>query len=77
MMSAPLSWKENARRRQFTARASFGGSYVLAPFLHYWNVDYRRGKRGWKRQQLGFAYTLGEAKAIAEVDSRNRGGCAP
>jgi hypothetical protein len=65
--TAALSWKENTRKTEFTARAPLGGSYVLAPFLHCWNVDYR-GKRGRGRRQLGFAYTLDEAKAIAEID---------
>jgi hypothetical protein len=65
--TAALSWKENTRKAEFTARAPLGGSYVLAPFLHCWNVDYR-GKRGRGRRQLSFALTLDEAKAIAEAD---------
>jgi hypothetical protein len=63
-MKATLTWKENVRKSEFTARASLGGHYVLSPFLHYWNVDYRKKR---KRQQLGFAYTLDEAKAIAQA----------
>jgi hypothetical protein len=66
----PLSWKENTRKPEFTARAPLGGYYILAPFLHCWNVDYRE-RRGGERRQLGLACTLDEA--IAEADSRNKG----
>ena len=64
--TAGLTWKENARKSEFTARAPFGGYYILAPFLHCWNVDYCK-KRSRERQQLGFAYTLDEAKVIAQA----------
>jgi hypothetical protein len=70
--AATLSWKENTRKAEFTARAPTGGSYILSPFLHCWNVDFREkvGTRSkGPRQQLGFAHTLDEAKAIAEADS--------
>jgi len=70
--TATLSWEENAGKAEFTARAPAGGNYILSPFLHCWNVDYRKkvGARSkGPRQQLGFAYTLDEAKAIAEADS--------
>jgi len=67
--TATLSWKENARNGELTARAP-AGSYILSPFLHCWNVDYRkkegRRSRG-TRLQLGFARTLDEAKAIAHA----------
>jgi hypothetical protein len=66
--AAALSWKENARKAEFTKRAPSGGRYILSPFLHCWNVDYCEKKSN-KRQQLGFAYTFDEAKAIAEADS--------
>jgi hypothetical protein len=65
-MKATLTWKENVRKSEFTARASLGGHYVLSPLLYGWNVDYRK-KRGGERQQLGFAYTLDEAKAIVQA----------
>ena len=69
--AATLSWKENARNGEFTAR-TLDGSYILSPFLHCWNVDYRkkegRRSRG-PRLQLGFARTLDEAKAIAQTDA--------
>jgi hypothetical protein len=69
--TATLSWKENARTGEFTARAP-AGSYILSPLLHCWNVDFRkkvgRRSRG-PRQQLDFARTLDEAEAIAEADS--------
>ena len=68
--AATLSWKENARKAEFTKRAPSGGRYILSPFLHCWNVDYCE-KKSKERQQLGFAYTLDEAKAIAEADSKN------
>ena len=68
---AALTWKENMRKAEFTARAPIGGYYVLSPFLHCWNVDYCK-KRGRTRQQLDFAYTLDEAKAIAEAHSGRR-----
>jgi hypothetical protein len=64
--AATLSWKENTRNSELTAQAPAGGSYILAPFLHCWNVDYRE-KKGHGRRQLGFANTLGEAKAIAQA----------
>jgi hypothetical protein len=68
--TAALNWKENARKHEFTAWAPppIGGRYTLSPFLHCWNVDYRE-KRGQGRRQLGFAYTLDEAKAIAEANN--------
>ena len=66
--TAVLTWKENARKSEFTARAPLGGYYILAPFLHCWNVDYCK-KRGRGRQQLGFAHTLDEAKAIAQANA--------
>jgi hypothetical protein len=68
--AATLSWKENARKAEFTKRAPSGGRYILSPFLHCWNVDYCE-KKSKKRQQLGFACTLDEAKAIAEADNKN------
>ena len=64
--TTPLSWKENGRESEFTARAPIGGRYILSPFLHCWNVDYCE-KKSKKRQQLGFAYTFDEAKAIAQA----------
>jgi hypothetical protein len=69
--SMALIWKENARKSEFTARAPIGGSYILAPFLHCWNVDYRE-KKGREHQQLGFARTLDEAKAIAQANAEAR-----
>jgi hypothetical protein len=74
--AAAPDWKENARTAEFTKRAPSGGRYILSPFLHCWSVDYCE-KKSKKRQQLSFAHTLDEAKAIAEADSRNRGGQAP
>jgi hypothetical protein len=65
--AATLTWKENARKSEFTAQAFGGrGRYILAPFLHCWNVDYCK-RRGRERQQLGFAYSFDEAKAIAQT----------
>jgi HTH-type transcriptional regulator/antitoxin HipB len=74
--TAALDWKDNTRKSEFTARAplSIGGSYILSPFLQCWNVDYRK-KRGEERQQLGFAHTLDEAKAIAQADSEGGKAC--
>jgi hypothetical protein len=63
--TAELNWKCNTRKAEFTARAPLGGSYILSPFFNCWNVDHRE-KRGGSRQQLGFAHTLDEAKAIAD-----------
>jgi hypothetical protein len=64
--TAALTWKENARKAEFTKQAPSGGRYILSPFLHCWNVDYCE-KKSKKRQQLGFAYTLDEAEAIAQA----------
>jgi hypothetical protein len=69
--TATLSWKENARKTEFMARVP-DGSYILSSFLHCWNVDYckKEGRRSrGPRQQLGFAHTLDEAKAIAQMDA--------
>src|SRR5262245_40519497 len=66
--AATLGWKENVRKAEFTKRAPSGGRYILSPFLHCWNVDYSE-KKSRTRQQLGFAYTLDEAKAIAEANN--------
>jgi hypothetical protein len=67
-----LNWKDNAKKSEHTARAprTIGGSYVISQFLHCRNVDYRK-KRGAMRRQLGFAYTLDKAKAIAQADSES------
>jgi hypothetical protein len=64
-------WKENARKTEFTKQAPGGGRYILSPFLHCWNIDYCE-KKSRNRQQLGFALTLDEAKAIAEADKGRR-----
>jgi hypothetical protein len=66
--AATLNWKENTRRCEFTARALSGGRYILSSFLHCWNVDYCE-KKSRARQQLGFALTLDEARAIADADN--------
>jgi hypothetical protein len=48
---------------------SHPGHYVIAPSAgDYWNVDHQRGPRGSKRQHLGIAATVEQAKAIAEAD---------
>jgi hypothetical protein len=66
--AAILEWKETARKTEFRARVAGGGYYAVAPFLHWWNVDYRKQKNNeWR--QLGFVSTLDEAKAIAEADN--------
>jgi hypothetical protein len=64
--AAMLSWKENTRNSELTARAPAGGSYILGPFLGCWNVDYCE-KKGRGRRQLGFTNTLDEAKALAQA----------
>jgi hypothetical protein len=65
-----LEWKQTARKTEFRARAAGGGYYAVAPFFHWWNVDYCKRKSG-ERRQLGFVYTLDEAKAIAIADADN------
>jgi hypothetical protein len=64
--TATPSWKENARKAEFTKQAPNGGRYILSPVLHCWAVDYCE-KKSKERQQLGFADTLDEAKAIAQA----------
>jgi len=46
---------------------AIGGEYVISRHIHFWNVDHRKD-RGRTRRQLGFAYTLDEAKAIVQAD---------
>jgi len=66
--AAILEWKQTARKTEFRARVAGGDYYVATPFFHLWDVGFRKRKSR-ERQQLGFAPTLDEAKAIAEADN--------
>jgi hypothetical protein len=64
-----LSWWARANNANLIWATGHRGRYVVALYNgDYWNVDHRRGPRGWLRRQLGTAATAEQAKALAQAD---------
>jgi hypothetical protein len=70
MKTKQLSWwSRSDGETRYWARVRGNGRYVisLAGAGDIWNVDHRI-QRGRMRRQLGFAYTVTDAKQIAQHD---------